>query len=611
MKAGLKPIPFYKTEITDGFWKERQRINREVTLYAVRDRFKETGRFDAFRCDWKEGDPNKPHFFWDSDIAKWIEGVANVCRRHPDPELIRECDEVIDLIVKNQGEDGYFNIYFTVIAPERRFLDRDKHELYCAGHLFEAAVAYYEATGKRKLLDAMCRYADYIEKRFKTDRDTGFKTSGHEEIELALFRLYECTGEQRYFDLAEFFINERGPDDVPLSPTSALAYNQSHLPVRRQREAVGHAVRATYLYSAMADLCAYTEDPELFEACDELFDSITKRRMYVTGGIGSSASGEALTRDYDLPNILSYSESCAGMGLIFFALRMLSLNPDSKYADVIERVMYNNLLSSTSIDGKSFFYTNPLETIPYLYYKDNITEYYKIKYPKPTRSQVFKTSCCPSNIVRVISSMENLIWGEDGERLYIHQFISAETTVTRDGRDVRVTMRTDYPKSGRVEISVSGAPLKLAVRIPYFVKGNYGKTQHGYALLTLQDGESTVFEFDMTPRIVEARDEVLFAACKCCVMRGPVVYCSEAIDNGEGIRNTLLDLTTKIEEDYTGNYHSPVLRAEGWRRSTPNDAPLYSDGVSPLRKVELTLIPYYAFANRGESEMSVWLRYKM
>ncbi len=611
MKAKIRPIPFYKTEITDGFWKERQRVNREVTLYSVRDRFKETGRFDAFKCDWREGEPNKPHFFWDSDIAKWIEGVANVCRRDPDPELIRECDDVIDQVVKNQGEDGYFNIYFTVVDPERRFVDRDKHELYCAGHLFEAAVAYYEATGKRKLLDAMCKYADYIEQRFKIDRDTGFKTSGHEEIELALFKLYECTGERRYFELAEFFINERGPDDVPLGPTASMRYNQSHLPVRQQREAVGHAVRATYLYSAMADLCAYTGDDELFEACDALFDNITKKRMYVTGGIGSSASGEALTRDYDLPNILSYSESCAGMGLIFFANRMLSLKPDSKYADVVERVMYNNLLCSTSIDGKSFFYTNPLETIPYLSYKDNITEYYKIKYPKPTRSEVFKTSCCPSNIVRVISSLENLIWGEDEERLYVHQFISAQTTLVRDGKDVTVTMRTDFPRSGKVEISVSGAPLKLAVRIPSWAKGNYGKTQHGYAFITLSDGESTVFSFDMEPRIVEARDEVLFASYKCCVMRGPVVYCAESVDNGEKIRNLLFDPTADISEDYTGEYHSPVLHTVGWRKSTPSDASLYSDGITDVRKAPITLIPYYAFANRGENEMSVWLRYKV
>ena len=611
MKSKLRPIPFYKTEITDGFWKERQRINSEVTIYAVRDRFKETGRFDAFKCNWKEGDELRPHYFWDSDIAKWIEGVAYINRRKSDPELIRDCDEVIDLIVKNQGEDGYFNIYFTVVEPEHRFLDRDKHELYCAGHLFEAAVAYYESTGKRKLLDAMCKYADYIERRFKIDRDTGFKTSGHEEIELALFKLYECTGERRYFDLAEFFINERGPDDAPLGPTALMSYNQSHLPVRQQREAVGHAVRAMYLYSSMADLCAYTGDDELFEACDALFDNVTKRRMFITGGVGSSPSGEAITVDYDLPNILAYSESCAGMGLIFFANRMLSLKADSKYSDTIERIMYNNLLSSTSIDGKSFFYTNPLESIPYLYYKDTVTQYYRIKYPKPSRSEVFKTSCCPSNIVRVISSMENLIWGDDGERLFVHQYVSAKTVLKRGESSIEVEMKTDFPNSGKVEISVHGGDLAIAVRIPYWAKGDYGKTQHGYAYLTVSDGESAIFEFDMTPRIVEARAEVVFAANRCAVMRGPVVYCSEAIDNGELLRNTLIDVNSQITEEYTGEYHSPVLHMSGYRRITDKDAPLYSDGLSPLHKTSIKLIPYYAFANRGESEMMVWCNYKL
>lgn len=611
MKSTIRPIPFYKTEITDGFWKQRQAVNRDVTIFAVRDRFKETGRFDAFKCDWKEGDELRPHYFWDSDIAKWLEGVAYLLRRGPIPELEAECDWVIDRVVENQGEDGYFNIYFTVVEPERRFTDRDKHELYCAGHLFEAAVAYYEATGKRKLLDAMCKYADYIERRFKIDRDTGFITSGHEEIELALFRLYECTGERRYYDLAEFFINERGINDKPLGPTASLAYNQSHLPVRRQRDAVGHAVRATYLYCAMADLCAYTGDEELFTACDALFDSITKRRMYVTGGIGSSASGEALTVDYDLPNILSYSESCAGMGLILFANRMLSLKPDSKYSDVIERVMYNNLLSSTSIDGRSFFYTNPLENIPYLSTKDTITKYYVIKYPKPTRSEVFKTSCCPSNIVRIISSMENLIWGEGDGRLFIHQYISAKTTLRRGDKNVVVEMKTDFPRSSRVEISVSGSDLDIAVRIPAWARGDYGKTQHGYAYLTVSDGESAVFEFDMTPRIVEAREEVLFAAGRCAVMRGPVVYCSEAVDNGALLRNTFLDPYSEITEEDTGEYHSPVLHMRGYRRSTPKDAALYSDGLSPLTEIPIRLIPYYAFANRGESEMMVWCNIKM
>ena len=614
MKNKVRAIPFYEAEITDGFWNERQKLNSKVTIGAVYDRFKETGRFDAFKCDWSEGDETKlrPHFFWDSDVAKWIEGVAYILRSESRPELEKICDDTIDLIIKNQGEDGYFNIYFTVVEPEHRFKDRDKHELYCAGHLMEAAVAYYEATGKRVFLDAMCRYADYIEKRFKILRDTDFITSGHQEIELALFRLYDATGERRYYELAEFFINERGPHDKKLGPTASHAYNQSHAPVREQREAVGHAVRAAYLYAAMAELSKRTDDEALLEACRALFDNISKKKMYVTGGVGSSASGEAYTVDYDLPNILSYSESCAAMGVIFFAKRMLEMEADSKYSDVIERILYNVFLCCTSIDGKAFFYTNPLEVIPYLSYKDNITEYYRIKYPRPSRSEVFKTSCCPSNVVRVVPTLSDLIYGDDGERAYIHQFISSKTKLRRGDREITLSISTDYPKSGNVRVIAEGGDLDVALRIPAFHKSYSGKTEKGYALLTLKDGEPFEICFDMSIRILESNPKVLFDAYKCAVVRGPVVYCSEEIDNGKYLRNLRIDLASPItaEENVPEGYVAPALSAAGYRRSISEDAPIYSEGTFEDERVSLRLIPYHAFANRGECEMQVWIGYK-
>ena len=607
MKNGAKPIPHTRVRITDGFWKSRQDINRDVTLLAVYERFKETGRFDALKCLWREcdGEEKKPHPFWDSDVAKWIEGAALVMREEPSPKLRKICDGIIDDIIANQGADGYINSYMSTVEPELRFKERDRHELYCAGHLMEAAVAYCETTGDRRLLDAVCRYADYIELRFKILRDTDFVTPGHEEIEIALFKLYECTGERRYYDLAVFFIEERGRNDLPIG-TATLEYNQSHAPVREQRRAVGHAVRATYLYTAMATLAEYTGDSELVSACKEIFDDIVTKKMYITGGIGSSASGEAFTVDYDLPNVLSYSESCAAMGLIFFANRLLALDIDSKYADLIERVLYNNFLSVTSLDGRSFFYTNPLEVIPYLYYKDTVSRYYKIKYPKPSRSEVFKTSCCPSNVVRVVPTLGGLIFGEREDTLYLHQYMSCETFVRQKGKDVRVTVKTDFPTTGKVTVKASGGELSLAVRIPSWHKGGEWKTQHGYAHMTVNDGEQVTLNFDMTPYFVEANPRVLFAAGKCAVCRGPVVYCSESVDNGELLRQTLIDPTSPVTVLDSEGFGAPPLTVGGYRRVGCEESLYTSSITSTLVPVTLKLIPYHAFSNRGECEMLLW-----
>ena len=612
MKKPISLIPFYNVKLSSGFWNDRKKLNSQSTINAVYDRFVETGRFAALKCNWTEemGEAMRPHWFWDSDVAKWIEGAANILRTEKRPDLEALCDAAIDDIIANQGEDGYYNIYFTAIDPKGRFLERDKHELYCAGHLIEAAVAYYEATGKRAFLDAMCRFADYIELRFKIRRDAGFITSGHQEIELALFRLYDCTGERRYLELAEFFINERGINDKPLGVTASLGYNQSHLPVREQREAVGHAVRAAYLYAAMAELAGRSDDKELFVACDAIFDDVTKRKMYITGGVGSSASGEAYTVDYDLPNVLAYSESCAGMGFVFFAQRMLEINPNSKYADAIERILFNNFLSCTSIDGTSFFYTNPLEVIPYLSYKDTVSKYYQIKYPRPSRSRVFKTSCCPSNVVRFVPEISGLIYGDNGKTLFIHQFISSETTVQRENKSINISIKTNYPESGRIEIGASD-DIEIAVRIPAWHKAYAGEKKSGYAYLTLKGGEPFVLELDMSVRVMEANPKVLFDANKCAVTRGPVVYCSEAADNGELLRNLRIDLSKPITVgDTPDGYVAPVLLAKGLRRSAPTDSPLYFEGSFEEQTADLRLIPYHAFANRGECEMQVWLSYK-
>ena len=335
----MNRIPFSDAQITGGFWKSVQDRNRDVTLECVRRQFELTGRFDALRCDWREGQPNKPHIFWDSDVAKWVESAAYVLKQHSDDALERRVEDVIDQIEINQRPDGYFNSYYLSVEPGSRFTNRWDHELYCAGHWAEAAVAYFDATGKRRFLDLICRYIDLIDRVFRVEQSAAFLTPGHEEIELALVKLYACTGDEKYRDLCLFFLDMRGTENGKDKETASPAglYMQSHLPVREQKTAEGHAVRACYLYCAMADAARLTGDEKLREACEALFDNIYERRMYITGGIGSSHDGERFTGDYDLPNADAYAETCAAISLALFASRMSLLSADGKYADVVER----------------------------------------------------------------------------------------------------------------------------------------------------------------------------------------------------------------------------------------------------------------------------------
>jgi DUF1680 family protein len=351
-------VPFAAIDLENGFWHDRQTLNSTVTIRSVYNRFVDTGRFAAFRFDWKEGMPNMPHFFYDSDVAKWMESVAYLLRKRPDPELEAIMDETINLIEKHQQPNGYFNVWFTIIHPENRLKERTSHELYCAGHLFEAAVAYNEATGKDKFLKLMCRYADFIYDYFLVRQAAPFLTPGHEEIELALVRLYRCTKEKKYLDLSRWFLDQRGSNEIDKQSFYGWAnarYAQDHLPVREQTTAEGHAVRANYLYCGMADVAYETGDQGLLRACRAIFLNIVSRRMYITGGIGSSRAGEAFTVDYDLPNPTAYAETCAAISLAMFARRMQQLEVDSLYGDVIELELYNGFPVSTSLDGKRFF----------------------------------------------------------------------------------------------------------------------------------------------------------------------------------------------------------------------------------------------------------------
>lgn len=611
----MKSVSFRSIEF-GGYWSERIELNRAFTIPAVFDRFKDTGRIDAFRCDWKEGDDFKPHIFWDSDVAKWIEGAAYSLEKHPDEKLEAKIDEIVGQIEKNQWDDGYFNIFYTVCREEKRFTDRMNHELYCAGHLMEAAVAYYYATGKDKLLRCMCRYADLIDRIFRVEGSADFLTPGHEEIELALVKLSECTGEEKYLNLSRWFVDTRGNNE--LDPKNeyliSQAYNQSHVPVREQFTAEGHSVRAVYLYSAMADLALHCNDSGLKNACEKLFENISQKRMYVTGGIGSSSYGEAFTTDYDLPNDVAYSESCAAIGLAFFARRMTMLDPDSRYADAEERAIYNGIMASTSLDGRSFFYEDPLEIN--LKAREITRNFYNkdAHFPITQRVEVFGCSCCPPNIVRFFASFGDSFYTYDDSAVYIHHYGANKAEFD----SVKLEQVTDYPNAGTVNIKVNGLNGRLlALRIPAW-SGEYkllkngkavsGEMKKGYCFVEASDSDEITLELDMKPKFVYANAAVNNNVGRVAVTRGPIVYCLEGVDNTAPLNSLFVSESNGFTEKYDEKFHAFVLENEG--ETIKQGDGLYSLEAPSFEKSVLRFIPYYAFANRGETDMLVWVRKK-
>ena len=611
-RKAMKQISFRNTNITGGFWKSRQEAVSKVSVYNILKRFTETGRFDAMDCKWKEGEPNEPHIFWDSDIAKWIESVAYIIEKEPHPDLEKIVDEVADKMEQNRMEDGYFNCCYIVKKPDERWTDRTDHELYCAGHLTEAAVAYYKATGKRKLLDVMEKYLDYIYDVFVTEKSASFITPGHEEIELALIKLYDLTGNEKYLDMCRFFIDNRGASDEQEYNGVAHKYSQSHLPVREQTTAEGHSVRAAYLYSGMADLAKKTGDKELFKAAETIFDDIVNRKMYITGGIGSTARGEAFTIPYDLPNLTAYSESCAALALAWFAGRMTLLDMDSKYADTVERVLYNNGLSSISLDGKSFFYVNPLEIRTELLERNTSQCDTHENLPITQRKEVFDCSCCPPNITRFIASVADFLYTADENTVYVHQYMNSETKTD----EFSVSQKTGYPNDGRIEITSENIN-RIALRIPSWCR-NYtatlnGKTADvemikGYAYIDLDGKENKiVLDFDIQPFVVYPSSNVRDCIGRAAVQRGPVVYCAEGVDNDFSVMTFRLSAEPDFKTEYSEQFGAYMIKANG---TVPViSEKLYSFEPEKRVNAEIQLIPYYAFANRGETDMEVYLLY--
>ena len=605
---GIKAVSMQNIDINGGFWYEKQKLVHDVSMWNVYKRFKETGRFDAFHFTWKEGMPNRPHIFWDSDVAKWMEAVAYYCEKQRAPEMEAIVDDVVDAIEEHRMKDGYFNSYFELLEPENRFTRWNDHELYCAGHLLEAAIAYKHATGKDKFFKLMKDYIDLIYQVYYVEKSAAFCFPGHEEIELALVKLYRETGEKKYLDLSLYFVDARGKSD-PIDSNI-----QSHLPVRKQKTAEGHSVRACYLYSAVADLAKETGDSELFDVAETLFNNITRRRMYVTGAIGQTCVWEQFMGDYDLPNQTAYAETCANLALALFARRMSVLNPDAKYADTAELVLYNSFISGMSLDGKSFFYSNMQEydhVVPTRNYHDG----HRIFTPAPQRVEVFSCSCCPPNVVRTVASIADFMYTADENTVWMHQYFASHAAF--DGAEIDVA--TAYPYDETVNITYKGKSQTLALRIPGWCKqytvcknGAAVETEKnkGYVYLPVADGDALTLTLSMPVRFVEANPRVWEDAGRVAVACGPIVYCMEGVDHKD---IPLRDIRLKRDADYTRvtdeTLGVPVLKTTGLVRTWKDDV-LYADesdgALCDVSPCDVTLIPYYAIANRGESDMIIW-----
>ena len=615
----MESVHFSQTKLQGGFWGHYEELVRHVTVPAIYRQFAD--RFRTLQC--RKDIP--AHIYWDSDIAKWIEAAAYLTQTQREPELERIIDEAVENIVQNQLPNGYFNSCYITQMPEKIFAIRDNHELYCAGHLMEAAIAYDRATGKHAFLEAMCRYADYIYQVFYVEKSAGFFTPGHEEIELALLKLAEYTEKEKYRELAAYFLEERGrhPEEVCVSKEAADGrtgdyyrwMTQSVQPVRQMTEAYGHAVRAGYLYTAMADLARQTDDKELLKVSKGLFADIVDTKLAITVGVGAQIWGEAYGPAYRLSPRESYNETCAAISLAMFAEALQHQEVDSRYGDVIERVLYNGMLSGISLSGDGFFYENALEIDLRDY--DLSTRAFEPMTPgqhhdrgllhsrRLQRAKVFTCSCCPPNISRILASVARYMYSVDGSTIYCHQFAGAETQLTILGKQAMLKLETGYPASGKLRYTYYGPDATLAIRIPGWCSEYQGTTTNGYAHFPVRDGQTVEVELPMEVHFMESDPRVSETAGKFAVTRGPLVYCMEGMDNGSNLWDITLLETGSIAVKES-EYGAPVLEMEAFRR--PSASGLYQQKSRERLPVTAKLIPYFAFANRGITDMQIWTR---
>ena len=644
MKPVAKPLPLTGMQVTDRFFAPRIDLVRTQMLpyqwEALNDRLKDTEPSHCIENFRIAAGISRGEYhgmvFQDSDLYKWLEAVAYQLAVRPDPSLREAADSAIRLIGQAQTPEGYLNTYYQTHPDERRFSNlQNNHELYCAGHLIEAAVAFAQAVGDTRLLDVARRYADLIDRVFGPEEGKLHGYPGHEIIEMALVRLFRLTGEERYLRLARYFIDQRGQaplyfeeearrdgnrDFVWNETFMRYQYYQAGKPVREQTEAEGHAVRAVYLYSGMADVAAETGDQTLFEACRTLFDNILSRRMYITGAIGSTHVGEAFTYDYDLPNESVYAETCAQIGLCFFAQRMLNSEMDGRYADVIERAQYNSVLSGMSLDAKRFFYVNPLEVVPEACEKDD-----RLRHVKPQRQKWFGCACCPPNLARFLGSLPSYAFSAGCDTLYMHLYIGGEVRVALAHAEVHLSVESDYPWDGRVRLTVhTPGEYGIAVRISGWCRGYELKVNgesvssepvRGYVSLNRVWREEDTVELNlkMPVTLMRANPAVRADTGKLCVVRGPLVYSLEEADNGKDLHLLRLPLQTAFEVHDEPQLLGGIrtIRCNAFRRSKSfAEGQLYAPvcGAEEMTETQLTWIPYFAWANREPGEMAVWIR---
>ena len=628
------PVRFNEVKVEGAFWRERLDTVLTRTIPSQYRQLEEHNMLQSLRVPQPPPPLTIPRnrqgfttqIFWDSDIGKWIEAASYALFHGRDATIEAEIDEIAEWLAAAQLPDGYCNCWYIGREPDRRWTNlRDNHELYCAGHMLEGAIAYFMATGKRRLLDVMEKYVDHIATVFGPDPDQRHGYPGHQELELALVRLHHLTQERKYLDLAAYFIDERGKLPHYFEAESAargerpedywqgtFEYNQSHKPVREQDKAVGHAVRALYMYSAMADLAADLGDEKLKRACEVLWQDVTARRMYVTGGLGPAAANEGFTTDYDLPNDTAYAETCAAVALIFWAQRMLNLDLDGKYADALELALYNGALSGLSRDGEHYFYANPLES-------DGSHQ----------RWTWHICPCCTMNVSRLVASVGGYFYSTGADVLAVHLYGGTSTTVVVAGTKVRVRETSNYPWSGAIEIAIdpqAAVDFTLKLRVPGWVGEGQAKlavngepvdiaanSASGYVAVrrTWSAGDKVTLDLPMPAERIYANPHVRQDVGRVALRRGPFIYCAEAADNPGGpVTATRLTRGSKVEAvERQDLFDGIVTLTVAGAAARPEDwgSALYGAEPPPEVPVTVTAIPYFLWSNRGAGAMSVWL----
>jgi DUF1680 family protein len=626
----IEPVNFSEVNITDEFWKPKiDKVATKTLSACIYQTEVATPRIKNFeRVARKKGEKHEGIFYDDSDVFKALEAMAYSLKTHPSAEMEKKCDEWIDKIAAAQQPDGYLNTWYTLKGLQDRYTDMSMHEDYNAGHMIEAGVAYFNATGKRKLLDVCIKWADHFDALFGPGKSHW--VTGHQELELALVKLYKVTKNEKYLKLADWLLSERGKKlakGYTWTDWKDTAYAQDVLPVKQQTQITGHAVRAMYMYTGAADVAAQTGDADYIKAMRTVWEDVVYRNMYITGGIGSAGSNEGFSVDYDLPNEQAYCETCASVGMVFWNQRMNSLTGNAEYIDVLERSLYNGALDGLSLSGDRFFYGNPLASRG-----------------QHQRREWFGTACCPANIARLVASLGNYIFAKSDVAIYVNLFVGSNTTIPLKSGNVGVKMETNYPWEGKVNLMidpVKKGKFKIYVRMPSWyadkiVPGNLyvrdendptvidhpiylidingkrinAKAENGYFIIDREwvKGDILEIKFSMDVKRIKSKPELKQDNNRIALQRGPIVYCIEGSDNNGKAWNVIIPENTKFE---TIDYKVLDESVKALVAEVPV-VTVGEDGMSlKTEKKKIIAIPYYTWANRGKNEMQVWLPTKI